>query len=45
VVEVESRTPIKQSDKPMRIRGTLVLNSTDTERMIYIVKNAEAIEN
>jgi len=43
VVEVEARTPIKQSDKPVRIRGTLVLNTTDTEKMIYIVKNAEYI--
>lgn len=44
VVEVEARTPIKQSDKPIRIRGTLVLNSTDTEKMVYIVKNAELVE-
>lgn len=44
VVEVEAITPIKQSDKPIRIRGTLVLNGTDTEKMVYIVKNAELVE-
>lgn len=43
VVEVESKSPVKQSDKPVRIRGTLTLNGTDTEKMIYIVKNAELV--
>ncbi len=43
VVEVEAAQPIRQSDKPIRIRGTLVLNATDTEKMIYILKNAVQI--
>ena len=44
VVEVEARVPVKQTEKPLRLRGTLVLNSTDTEKMIYILKNAEPVE-
>ena len=45
VVEVEARTPIKQSDKPIRIRGTLVLNDTNAEKMVYIVTGAELVED
>lgn len=44
VVEVEARIPVKQSEKPVRLRGILVLNATNTEKMIYVLTNAEVIE-
>ncbi len=44
VVEVEAKLPVKQTDKPIRVRGTLILNALDTERMIYILQNGEIIE-
>ncbi|MDJ1483671.1 hypothetical protein QNI16_24445 [Cytophagaceae bacterium YF14B1] len=44
VVEVEAHSPVKQSEDPIRIRGTLILNSQDPEKMIYIIRNAVVTE-
>ncbi|MBX2898118.1 MAG: hypothetical protein KF775_00620 [Cyclobacteriaceae bacterium] len=41
VVEVFLRKQIAYTDKPVEIKGTLVLNDTNPDQMIYILENAE----
>lgn len=43
VVEVFSKEIIPYTDKPVEIRGTLRLNETDPDQMIYQLFNAEVL--
>ncbi|NJM25649.1 MAG: hypothetical protein HC859_09315 [Bacteroidia bacterium] len=40
VVEVFLQEPITFTEKPIEIKGTLRLNATDPEKMIYVLENA-----
>lgn len=44
VVEVEAKLPVKYTEKPVRMKGTLVLNDSDTEKMIYIIRDAVVLD-
>jgi hypothetical protein len=41
VVEVNLKTPISYTEKPIQVRGTLKLNNSDPDKMIYIIDNAD----
>ncbi|MDH4057885.1 MAG: hypothetical protein OEU76_03935 [Cyclobacteriaceae bacterium] len=41
VVEVNLKTPITYTDKPIEVKGTLRLNDKDPDRMIYILEQSE----
>lgn len=41
VVEVFLRKPITYTDKPVEVKGRLVLNDSNPDKMIYILENAE----
>ena len=43
VVEVFTISPVTYTDKPIEIRGTLFLNDSNPERMIYIISSAEVL--
>jgi len=43
VVEVFAKNPVTYIEKPVEIKGTLKLNSTNPDQMIYIIENAEVI--
>lgn len=43
VIEVFVKEPTNFSDKPVEITGTLKLNATDPDKMIYILENAEVV--
>jgi hypothetical protein len=43
VVEVNLKKPITYTEKPIQIRGTLQLNESDPDKMIYIINNAEYV--
>lgn len=45
VVEVYSKEPVTYSEKPIEIRGVLKLNGTNPDQMIYILENAELIDD
>ena len=41
VVEVQSEKEVSYTDKPVQITGTLKLNDSDPDRMIYTLERAE----
>jgi hypothetical protein len=41
VVEVFTKYPVTYTEKPIEIRGTLKLNSTNADQMIYLIEGAE----
>jgi hypothetical protein len=41
VVEVNLKMPVTYTEKPIQIRGTLLLNDKDPDKMIYIINNGE----
>jgi hypothetical protein len=41
VIEVNLKSPVKYTDKPVEIRGVLELNDTDPDKMIYQLNSAE----
>lgn len=41
VIEVYSTKPIPFSEKPIEVKGTLKLNDSDPEHMIYILEDTE----
>jgi hypothetical protein len=41
VIEVHLKQPAKYSEKPVEVRGLLVLNDTDPDKMMYVLKDAE----
>ncbi len=43
VVEIFSSGTVNYSEKPIEIKGILKLNSTDPDKMIYIIENAEIL--
>ncbi|MEO7992527.1 MAG: hypothetical protein ABI663_23450 [Chryseolinea sp.] len=43
VVEIFSSSNVNYSEKPIEIKGVLKLNSTDPDKMIYIIENAEIL--
>lgn len=43
VVEIFTSGTVNYSEKPIEIKGILKLNSTDPEKMIYILEKAEMI--
>jgi hypothetical protein len=43
VIEVKAKTPIKYTDKPLKIKGKLRLNATNKERLFYFLLNAEVV--
>jgi hypothetical protein len=45
VMEVFSNEPIKYTAEPIVLRGTLELNSSDINRLMYILKDAELAED
>lgn len=45
VMEVFTKESIKLTDKTIKVKGRLELNPDDPERMMYILKDAELIEN
>jgi hypothetical protein len=40
VVEVFLARPIRYTDKPIEVKGTLVLNDQNAQQMIYVLENA-----
>lgn len=44
VIEVNAKTPITHSSKPVTIKGKLKLNKVDRERVFYILLSAERIQ-
>jgi hypothetical protein len=40
VAEVQMREPVKYSAKLVEVTGTLKLNDTDTDQLMYIIENA-----
>ncbi|MGY6559482.1 MAG: hypothetical protein ACXIT9_09385 [Nitritalea sp.] len=44
VMEAEMTKAVKYTSKKVRIRGTLTLNDSDPERLMYIMKNAQLID-
>ncbi len=45
VMEVFSNEPVKYTAEPIVLRGTLELNSSDINRLMYILKDAELAED
>lgn len=45
VMEVMLKDPIKYTSKRVKVKGKLVLNSKDPEKLMYILKEAELLEN
>lgn len=45
VMEVFSKEPVKYTAEPIVLRGKLELNATDINRLMYILKDAELIED
>ena len=45
VMEVMLKNPIKYTSKRVKVKGTLVLNSKDPEKLMYILKDAELLVN
>lgn len=43
VIEVFAKTPVNFSEKPIEITGTLRLNASNPDKLIYILENAEVI--
>jgi hypothetical protein len=43
VIEVFVEKPVNFNDKPIEITGTLKLNDTDPDKMIYILEKAEIV--
>jgi len=43
VMEVMLKNPIKYTSKRVQVKGTLVLNSKDPEKLMYILKDAELL--
>ncbi|MBW3469986.1 hypothetical protein EGN73_19505 [Arthrospiribacter ruber] len=43
VMEVMMKNPIKYTSKRVKVRGTLTLNDSDPEKLMYILKNAELL--
>ncbi|EPR68599.1 hypothetical protein [Cyclobacterium qasimii] len=43
VMEVMLKEPVKYTSKKVKVRGKLVLNSKDPEKLMYILKEAELI--
>lgn len=43
VVEVFLKEEVAFNDKPIEVKGTLKLNNTNPEMMIYILENAEVV--
>jgi hypothetical protein len=43
VIEVTTKQPLSFSDKPIEIKGILRLNSTDPDKMMYILEQAESL--
>jgi len=41
VIEVTVKKPLKNTSKQITLKGTLKLNATDTDRLFYILLNAE----
>lgn len=44
VAEIQMKTPIEYTKKPIRLKGKLILNETDSYRLIYILEDAEFVE-
>ena len=45
VMEVLLKDPIKYTSKRVKVKGTLVLNAKDPEKLMYILKEAELMSN
>ncbi|WP_370539310.1 hypothetical protein [Algoriphagus sp. AK58] len=45
VMEVMLTNPIKYTSKRVKVRGKLTLNANDPEKLMYILKEAQLIEN
>ncbi|PHN01738.1 hypothetical protein [Flavilitoribacter nigricans] len=45
VMEVFSNEPVKYTAEPIVLRGKLVLNSSDINRLMYILKDAEIADD
>jgi hypothetical protein len=45
VMEVMLNDPIKYTSKRVKVKGKLVLNSKDPEKLMYILKEAELLDN
>lgn len=43
VVEVFTKSPVTYTEKPIEIKGTLKLNDTSPDQMMYIIERAEVI--
>lgn len=43
VMEVFAKKPIKYTAEPIILKGTLELNNTDINRLMYALKNAELV--
>lgn len=41
VVEVFAKSPVSFTEKPIEIKGTLRLNDTNPDKMIYLIEDAE----
>lgn len=41
VIEVYLKTPVTYTDRPIEIRGKLILNDKDPDRMVYLLEEAE----
>ena len=44
IVEIESTVKIKFTTRPVEIEGTLILNATDPDHHMYILKSANLID-
>jgi len=44
VVEINSKEPIKVTQKPIKLKGTLKLNPDDPERLFYILLDSEIVD-
>lgn len=45
VMEVMLTNPIKYTSKRVKVRGKLTLNANDPEKLMYILKEAQLLEN
>lgn len=45
VMEVMLSSPIKYTSKRVKVRGKLTLNSSDPEKLMYILKDAQLVGN
>ncbi|MCU0355631.1 MAG: DUF3299 domain-containing protein [Cytophagales bacterium] len=43
VAEVQMKSPVEYTKKPVRLKGKLTLNADDPYRMIYILEDAEFV--